>query len=326
MHYAAAVEHNGRRDKHGHLWTRERELFCWRCDDCGCRLHGVKVIHLDYECSADKQISCTEIARSEPSIHLHETAGSHYWEEWPEDGEPMTVESLHERVCRLEQQRSEVLGLRGDLKHAESRVARLENDWWLQHVDGRVWHTTTLERWAQIKKEKAITVRDDGRWSNSWQHDNGYVCVWDFRSREHFDIGWASGGQSHIQKQTEPGTVWIEIDAEAVEADENCLSSRGYKEKMDKGERMSLVILGCEGGIKERVEQKHWGRVELITADKTWTTLEASIEARDCPSCGRTHSQARNGMYAEVCTALKAVLDKNVDKQTARKIMQELFS
>ena len=47
---------------------------------------------------------------------------------------------------------------------------------------------------------------------------------------------------------------------------------------MNAGETMPRVIPGCEGGIKERVEQKHWGRVELITAEKTWTTLKASIE------------------------------------------------
>ena len=321
----SSAQHDGRRDKHGHLWTRLRGQgpFCWQCDDCGRILHGVKAIWLDYECPVDKQVSCTKSVRSEPSIHLHEAAGSDYWEEWPEDGEPMTVESLHERVRRLEQQRSEVLGLREDLKHAESRIARLENAWWLQHVDGGVWHSTSIERWAQIKKEKAITVRDDGRWSDGWQHDNGYVCVWDFRNYDNFSTGWESLGASFIHAQTKPGAVWIEIDVEAI-ADGDYLSPRDYREKMNAGETMPRVIPGCEGGIKGRVEQKHWGRVELITAEKTWTTLKSSIEARDCPSCGRTHKQAREDLYSEVCAALEDVLGNNVDQQTARKIMQEL--
>ena len=104
MHYCAGLQHEGRRDQHGHLWTRERQLFCWPCDDCGRRLHGVKAIWLDYEYPVDRQVSCTE-GESEPSIHLHEIAGPGYWEEWPADGEPMTIASLHERVCRLERQR-----------------------------------------------------------------------------------------------------------------------------------------------------------------------------------------------------------------------------
>ena len=166
---------------------------------------------------------------------------------------------------------------------------------------------------------------DDGRWSNGWQHDNGYVCVWDFRDYDNFSAGWKSGGESFIQAQTEPGTVWIEIDVEEVIANGDYLSPKDYRKKMNAGETMPRVIPGCEGGIKERVGQKHWGRVELITAEKTWTTLKASIEDRDCPSCGRTHSQARKDLYAEVCDALNDALGNNVDQQTARKIMQELL-
>ena len=82
-----------------------------------------------------------------------------------------------------------MLHLQKELECAESRIARLENGWWLRRVDGRVWHSTTLERWARIKKEKAIVVMDDGRWSNGWQHDNGYVCVWDFRDYDNFSTG-----------------------------------------------------------------------------------------------------------------------------------------
>lgn len=275
MHYTASVQHDGRRDKHGHLWTRLREHgpFCWRCDDCGRILHGVKAIWLDYECSVDKQVSCAERVRSDPSIHLHETAGSDYWEEWPEDGEPMTVESLHERVCRLERQRSEVLGLQEDLKHAESRIARLENDWWLQHVDGKVWHTTTLERWKQIAEDGAITVRDDGKYSRSWQRKNGYVCVWDFSAYENFNAGWRSGGESHMRAQTDPGTVWIEIDVEEIIAKGDYLSPSDYRPKIRDGKVGPHVIPGCEGGVKHQVPKSHWVRVEMISDDGDWKTL-----------------------------------------------------
>ena len=323
MHYAASVEHDGRRDKHGHLWTRSKPGPFWQCDDCGRRLHGVKVIWLDYECPVDKQVSCTE-RTSEPSIHLHETVDLDYWEQWAEDGDPLEIESLHKRLCRLERQRAEVRELRAQLEYAESRIARLENEWWLQRVDGGVWHSTTLERWVEIKKEKAITVRDDGKWSNGWQHDNGYVCVWDFRSYDNFSAGWQSGGKSFIQAQTEPGIVWIEIDVEAI-ANGDYLSPRDYGKKMDAGELMPRVILGCEGGIKERVDHKHWGRVELITAEKTWTTLKASIEDKDCPSCARTFRQVRQDLYGDVYNELKNVIGNNVDQQTERKILQEFL-
>ena len=76
MHYAAAEQHNGRKDEHGHLWAREPTLFCWRCDDCGRKLHGVKAIWLD----AKNRSSCNE-REGEPSIHLHETVEG-CWEEW----------------------------------------------------------------------------------------------------------------------------------------------------------------------------------------------------------------------------------------------------
>lgn len=322
LHYAASVEHEGRRDKHGHLWVRESEPWSWRCEDCGRRLQGVKSVWLDYERPVENQASCTERDR-EPSIHLHDTMPGHdSWEEWPEDGEPLAMKSLHERVCRLERQRSEVLCLQEQLEHAESRIARLENGWWLHRVDGRVWHSTTLERWAQIKKEKAITVRDDGRWSNGWQHDNGYVCVWDFSNPDNFYTGWSSlGGRDFMQRQTEPGTVWIEIDVEEAIANGEYLSPRDYREKMNAGESMPRAILGCEGGIRGRVEQEHWGRVELITAEKTWTTLKASIEGRDCPSCGRTYKDAKQELYSEVYTKLREALTRNVDQQTSQEIL-----
>ena len=272
MHHTASVLHEGRRDEHGHLWTRESELFCWRCDSCGRRLHGVKAIWLDYECPVENQSSCTD-RESEPSIHLHDLVGSDSWEQWAEDGEPMTISSLHERLCRLERQRVEVLQLQADLERAEARIARLENEWWLRRVDRGVWHSTTLESWKQIEKEKAITVRDDGPFSKGWQHDNDYVCVWDFRDEENFDRGWASLGKSHIRAHTTPGTVWIEIDVEAT-ATGDYLSPRDYGIKIRAGEPgIVRVIPGCEGGVKHQVPESHWKRVEMITKDREWKTL-----------------------------------------------------
>ena len=268
MHYAAAMRHNGRRDEHGHLWTRECELFCWRCDDCGRKLHGVKAIWLDTE----NQSSCSE-RESVPSVHLHEMAGPNCWEEWPEDGEPMTVTSLHERLCRLERQRSEVLQLKTQLEEAEARIARLENEWWLQRVDGGVWHSTPLQRWKQIERRQAIIVRDDGTYSNGWQHDNGYVCVWDFTNYENFYAGWASLGRNHIQAQTEPGTVWIEVGVREAVSNGDYLSPTDYRDKMRAGEPCGRVIPGCEGGVKHQVPEKHWGRVEMMVGDRAWETL-----------------------------------------------------
>ena len=272
MHYAASVQHDGRRDEHGHLWTRESGLFCWCCDDCGRRLHGVKGIWLDYEYHIGSQTSCTERER-EPSIHLHEMAGTDYWEEWPEDGEPLSITSLHERLCRLERQRCEVLPLQEELKDAESRIARLENEWWLLRVDGGVWHSTTLERWKQIEKDATIVVRDDGTYSNGWQHDNDYVCVWDFRDDESFRTGWASLGASHIRAQTRTGTVWIEIDVEKAIANGQYLSPREYSEKLKAGESCPRVIPGCEGGVKHQVPASYWLRVEMIANDREWEPL-----------------------------------------------------
>lgn len=274
MHYSAAVQHEGRRDKHGHLWTRLREQgpFCWRCDDCGRILHGVKAIWLDYECPVDKQVSCTE-RDSEPSIHPHEMAGPDYWEEWPEDGEPLSITSLHERLCRLERQRGEVLRLEEELEEAKARIAKLKNEWWLRHVDGGVWHTTTLEKWKRIEKEGAITVRSDGVYSKSWQRKHDYVCVWDFRNSANFDEGWASGGQSHIQAQTEPGTVWIEIDVDETIASEGYLNPRDYTQRTREVGVFCNFIPGCEGAVKHSVPKRHWVRVEMITNDRKWKTL-----------------------------------------------------
>ena len=232
----------------------------------------MKVVNLDYEYAVDKQVSCTE-RDSGPSIHLHEMTGADYWEEWPEDGEPLTITSLHHRLCRLERQRGEVLRLEEELEEARARMARLENEWWLRYVDGGVWHSTTLERWKQIEEEEAVTVRSDGTYSGSWQRKNGYVCVWDFRDYGNFDDGWASGGQSHIQNQTKPGTVWIEIDVDETIASEGYLSPRDYTQRTREVGFFCNFIPGCEGAVKHSVPKRHWVRVEMIANDREWKAL-----------------------------------------------------
>ena len=105
----------------------------------------------------------------------------------------MSIQSPHNRLCRLERQRVEMLRLQSELKGAEACIARLENKWWLQRVDGRVW----LRTFRQLRQDLYGEVYDELKnvIGNNVDHQTEKKIMRELLDKQ-MDPGNGSAGQS----------------------------------------------------------------------------------------------------------------------------------
>ena len=222
MSWYDSQEHRGRTDRLGHLWRKDDEPGRWVCTRCGNRLHGVKRIHfLDGpDDGPPNHVHCKTNHEEESALQDHERENEVAWEEWAGDapfGDPNAVPEYVKRAERREARHAQrVKRLEERIEELETEIRDQRDEWWLSTMSGGLWHSTTLAGFEKILSDGRIEVRDDGPYAGSWQAQNGYVCLWDFREPENVKKGSRTGGRSHLDDQLTAGVVWLRIDPDQI--------------------------------------------------------------------------------------------------------------